>query len=203
MGTYLSIDMDYWFRNDNEDFDSMYKILDFVSTIDNKTIVQEHHEILSHINEHNPDHIIHVDYHQDIAFPYSRYDRMYLNCGTFYYFVEGRQEKTFKWFYPDYYTCILDHGGLCVDHWHKPFSKKNRIFKDQTMKCGVPTMKELSTVSAIGISLSQDYCEYRFGGRQKHAIESARMLYRLFGEERVRDILTAYGNHHKSGFYTY
>lgn len=203
MGTYLSIDMDYWFRNGNEDFDSMYKLLNFTSTIDNKFLVQEHHELLPHINDCDPDHIVHVDYHQDIAFPYRNNERMYLNCGTFFYFVEKRQEKTFKWFYPNYSTCILDHGGLCVDSWHKPFSKKNHIFKDQTMKCGVPTRKDLAHVSAVGISLSQDYSEYRLGGRQKHALKAARMLYNLFGENEVRDILTEYGNHTKAGFYAY
>lgn len=170
---YLSVDLDYFFIESNfynppkdwYDYKKCIKFLDRIKHIQNKIIVDEHHLILDHINNSNCHDILHVDYHQDLAFPYKyiekygKKDNVYLECGTFYYFVKDKKDKKFTWYYPYYEDCIRKSMGLCVDELEKPLSKANFIFKDQKTKCGLPTNKELSNVTHLGIALSLDYLD--------------------------------------------
>ena len=117
--TYLSIDLDYWFYHDREEFASLFSLLENLSSIKDRTIVQEHQELLPHINKVKPDHILHVDYHQDICYPTSPNEKIPIACGSFFYHVQERKNKTFKWFYPNYYSCIKQEVGVSGILVHK------------------------------------------------------------------------------------
>ena len=165
----------------------MYDLLDFVKTIPNRIIVQEHHNILSHIDSIDPSHILHVDFHQDIAFPIDK--PITLFCGNFFYFIKNRIEKTFKWFYPNEHHCIKREMGFCVDaSVLQPLNEEHFIFKDQQHKLGLPTAEELSNVTAVGVALSQDYCTITYENR-KELIKLLRILYDLFGRGNVKPLL--------------
>ena len=161
--TYLSIDLDYWLAPDDhyvdynnptiEQFHTFMRSLDFIK---DRCIVDSHDHILSHINNIAPKKIIHVDYHQDIAYPYDIYKNVTLHEGTFFYFVENRNKIDYIWYYPDKKS--LDFG-LCVLPSAKPFSKKNFIFKNQNRSKGLPTNDVLKDVVALGFSISTDYLD--------------------------------------------
>jgi hypothetical protein len=169
MRHYLSLDIDYFLSNEpvlNFDVPSpLWATLKFISKlkfVENILLVKDHHHILPHINEFKPTLISHVDFHQDIAYPYPyksfiRPCDIELSCGTFLYFVENRRNIDFVWYYPYNYR---RNDGLCVDMSFKPFSKKNFIFKTQRSKIGLPNNKLLSTVNAVGISLSPTFIIY-------------------------------------------
>jgi hypothetical protein len=158
---YLSIDLDYWCSGDYmysgfelPDINSLHQLLADTMHVHNRLLVDPHDHLLTHINQAKPARIIHVDYHQDIAFP-SRYSKtVSLNEGTFFYFVDNRADIDFCWYYPD---MECRRFGWCVLPEEKPLSPKNRIFKTQTMKKGLPDKSLLAQVTHLGFAISEKY----------------------------------------------
>ena len=153
MKTYLSIDLDYWFANGDGDINDLYRMLYTISDRPS-IIVDEHHHIKEHIDSFDVDRIIHIDYHQDIVYPVNG-SHFKIDCGNFFFFLKNRRDIDYEWYYPDI-RCRTE--GLCIDERYKPYSKKNFVFKSQTRKKGLPTLKSLKDVVAIGIACSYFYC---------------------------------------------
>lgn len=160
MGDYLSIDLDFWLTDfswyEKRQTKKMYDFLNSLPNVENRLIVDDHHHLLDHINTSSCDTIYHVDYHQDLAFPTRKGERIQLNCGTFFYFVKKRKEKNFKWFCPHSKCWKNQCYGICVDGAN-PMIKKNWIFKTQSVKTGVPDISNLN-ITDIGVSLSPEWC---------------------------------------------
>ena len=155
--TYLSIDIDYWFASvlgENPPLNGLFKLLRAVRTKP-CVVVEEHHQLLPHLDEVAPTKVLHVDYHTDVAFPVEGRP-IELNCGTFFWFMQNRADTTYRWFYPEL-DCPRELG-LCMDASYKPLARQNWIFKEQTRKLGLPTRKELASVTHVGIAISRDYC---------------------------------------------
>lgn len=158
MKTYLSIDLDYWLSEPYVEYtQSLTRVLKSVRHVQDIIIVEDHHEILDHVNRLVPDKILHIDYHQDIAFPRYAGDTVDLQCGTFLYFVENRERIDFEWWYPRKECAERSGTGWCCDYKH-PRSNKARIFATQRQRLGLPTSAELARVSAVGFSISRDWC---------------------------------------------
>lgn len=158
--TYLSIDLDYWFTNDECcRIKQLKNVLRSIKNIKNIKIVGEHHRMLSHINSVAPDKIIHVDYHQDIGFPTERNQKDFsMFCGNFLYYVKNRQSMDFEWYYPEYSAGNGKGLGYCTSSYDpNPNSKKNHIFKTQIRRLGLPPHSTLSSCSAVGISISRNW----------------------------------------------
>ena len=164
--TYLSLDLDYWLAacwSELPPLAGLFRILRQVKT-DNWLIVDEHHHLLEHIDTANPSTILHVDYHTDVAYPLpapkgapsTEPEELELNCGTFFWFVKGREKMNYTWFYPE--LRCPQGPGLCMDESYQPLARKNWIFQEQRRKLGLPTKKQLSEVTTVGIAVSQDYC---------------------------------------------
>lgn len=179
MRTYISIDLDYWLCSTNEyiysekdypehaKIKSLFKLLKLLRPIKNKIIVEEHHELLPHIDDANPDRIIHIDFHQDIAFPYRGKDEwinksraLTLSCGSFFYWVNKRREIDFEWWYPHLYCADYKEGaGLCMDRYHQPHKRNNFIFKNQIRRKGLPKNIDLNNIFGVGIAISREWCD--------------------------------------------
>lgn len=196
MKSYLSIDLDYWFCKYPTEHCNTIKLLNLLCYFRHKDknclIVDEHHNLLDHINESDTDNIIHIDYHQDLCW-YEENSNPKVECGNFFWFVDGKENKKFKWFYPDTDECIKNAMGLCMDPSYKPLSKKNFIFNNQTRKCGLPTKQELETVTDIGISFSLDYLNIE--GRMVDFINTVTCINGVFGlRSEVKNLFTNYGD---------
>lgn len=163
--TYLSIDLDYWLAaswNDPPLLSSLFRVLRQVRNAD-WVVVDEHHKILDHLHRWNPKEILHVDYHTDVAFPTKEvwmgkevHRNLELNCGTFFWFLRNREHMRYTWFYPEA-DCARE-SGLCMDASFKPLARKQWIFEEQRRKMGLPTLKQLREVQAVGFAISRDYC---------------------------------------------
>lgn len=163
MNTYLSIDLDFWLADpgDSLPIKTLFQLLGALKNIEcPKVIVKDHDELVPFIDESTPSKIVHIDYHQDIAWP-TPHDRgpLELNCGTFFWFIQNKENIEFTWYYPDT-KCVQApwYAGLCMDMYYKPFSKRNFIFKNQTKRVGLPPLKTLKDVNSIGIAISKEYC---------------------------------------------
>lgn len=164
--TYLSIDLDYWFSGyDYEKIPrSISYIFDTIKHLKNKILVDDHDELLDHINCCNPERIIHLDFHQDIAYPVKgsiRTENVELNCGTFLYYVENRKNIDFEWYCPTSKCYMKGHReGLCVEPSISISThKKNWIFRRQKTITGIPKLHDLeSQICGIGVAISPDYC---------------------------------------------
>jgi hypothetical protein len=191
--TYLSIDLDYWFRKDNFDDFSIFKLLDQIKHIPNKVLVDEHDELVPHINSTKTDKIIHIDCHQDICFPTntSYYEHLDCHCGSFFYFIENRENIDFTWHYPDYHHCIQKELGFCMEQHYHPEAKKNWIFKSQKRTIKKISQKEIDQVTAVGIAFSFDYLDIRYG-RHVAFFDVIRTFYDWFGKEKVDSIFHKY-----------
>lgn len=161
MKTYCSIDLDYWLGPDHlytnherPPIDSFVSLMQKLGSVTDRRLVDQHQFLLPHIEHTDSELILHIDYHQDIAFPTAHFKTVAFNEGTFYYFLSNRETKEFVWYYPDK---ISLEQGLCVLKQDQPFSKKNQIFRSQTHKKGLPTDKLLKTVTSWGLAVSRDY----------------------------------------------
>ena len=186
---YLSIDLDYWFSDESPSIRGLKRILDRVKNVRNKIIIDEHHCILDHINESGSNHILHVDYHQDIVYPTLKKENITLECGSFFYFVKDKEKKNFEWFYPSYVSCVKMGLGLCMDPSYKPMTKPCFIFKDQKGKMGLPSDKQLENVSHVGIAFSFDYLKVY---DVKVFIEVVDALIEMFGFNMINNLFNDY-----------
>ena len=189
MSSYLSIDLDYWFYHScPKSTNGLKRILHKVLDVTDKLLVDEHHNLLDHINSSKCDKIIHVDYHQDLVFNIG--DTTKVECGNFFSFVNNKENIDFDWYYPDYDECIRKGLGFCVDPSYKPLAKKNFIYKNQTRKCGLPTNKELENVTSVGIAFSFDYLAVY--NRINEFTEIIDWLCEMFSVKRVETLFQEY-----------
>lgn len=158
--------------------------------------MDEHQELVPHINEQSYSKIIHIDQHQDICYPTKQYlnpdsNELDCECGTFLYFIENRKEMDFVWYYPDYNYCIERGMGFCMATYYHPEAKKNWIFKTQKRTTKNISEKELEDVTAVGIAFSFDYLDIS-SYRYHHFFKVLRIFYDWFGKEKVNSIFHKY-----------
>ena len=150
--TYLSIDLDYWLgfsQGDDPPLQGLFRMLRNVKA-DSWLVVDEHHHLLPHIEQHDPQQILHVDYHTDVAFEVFEVRRgkrvkvqpIDLNCGTFFWFLKNRKNMQYTWFYPEG-ECPRS-SGLCMPDEYKPLARCNWIFQEQRRKLGLPLKRQLA-----------------------------------------------------------
>lgn len=177
---YLSIDLDYWLSMSPNDpaekviLDAMESDLVRIirSSIQQRRnvddpfqvlLAKDHDELLPSINESKCEEIVHIDFHQDIAWPIKG-EKFHIHCGNFFYGVGGREEKSFTWWYPTEdarslgICSSLEGRGIDVPEHLDPFRKENFIFKDQFDRKGLPRASDLFGVTHVGIAFSPDYC---------------------------------------------
>ncbi len=194
MKSYLSIDLDYWFNHSSpKSITGLKRILSQVKTIPDKLLVDEHHHLLDQINHSDCDNIIHVDYHQDLVFetegPFGKVRD--IECGSFLYFVNDKENKDFTWYYPDHDECIKKGLGFCMDLSYKPLAKSNFVYKTQKRKCGLPSDKELESVTSVGIAFSFDYLAIDYG-RINEFVKVVELLTEMFDFETVKGTMLNY-----------
>jgi len=95
MKTYLSIDLDYWNGLRKRSIDAFFKhVFRLGLPI---WVAPFHDQLLPHINQHDCNCLVNVDYHSDI----SDYEpRLRLTEGTWANFVKWKRKGTFIWRYP-------------------------------------------------------------------------------------------------------
>jgi hypothetical protein len=111
MNTYLSIDLDYWNGLRKRSIDTFFAhVFQLQLPI---WIAPFHDQLLPHINQHDCDTLINVDYHSDIAdFPALGRRRLPCNEGTWANFVKWKKKGTFIWRY-SHPICPTDWEGYC------------------------------------------------------------------------------------------
>ena len=148
MKTYLSIDLDYWNGLRRRSIDIFFKhVFQLGLPI---WVAPFHDQLLPHINQHDCDTLINVDYHSDISDYEPR--RLPLTGGTWANFVKWKKHGTFIWRYPQA-ECLSHDGGYC--HLHKnPFKNAACARWGECLNRaglrGIPW----HTVKAVGVSLS-------------------------------------------------
>ena len=111
MSTFVTFDLDYWTMT--EPFNSAHT--DYLMTLIHQAkqfrVVKLHHHVVTrHMIPKNTDHVINIDFHNDIV---DNCPRSELNEGTWGNFLP-KQTKRFTWVYPDWKRCIKRRGGVCI-----------------------------------------------------------------------------------------
>jgi len=176
MKSYLSIDLDYW-ENPLKMERYLRKVL---KIFPQAKIFRHHHLMLKDINKIEPDRIVNVDYHTDLASSRDpRRDRIELNEGTWGNFVKGSREE-FLWVYP-FTACTRgknnrddDFTGWCHGEGNpNPFFTKNPFpicqwRRTRRRKGRLPNPKNFV---AAAISLSPQYTHHKVLKRFKEFYE--------------------------------
>jgi hypothetical protein len=159
MKTYLSIDLDYWFYRDYDNYQLQTKMLEcfdfFAELLKTRQVfsvdlIINHEDILSILKNSNFDLLINIDYHDDIC--YKNYTE--LNCGTWAKFVEGRNNKTYQWNYPVPLRFSYGRCDTQNDLWHYP--KLHTDWKKIRKYKGLPSLRNMK-IDGICIVLSPPY----------------------------------------------
>jgi len=151
--TYLSIDLDYWrYRKDPQPCTTFFQqVWGLQLPI---YVVMYHHHLLPHINAHDCDILINVDYHSDLADlePGRILD---FNEGTWANFVDWRCVGRFIWRYPAS-ECLSGGTGYCHSN-HNPFLERGvaswKCVQKRVGLWGIPWKH----ITAVGVSVSPDW----------------------------------------------
>lgn len=157
--TYLSIDMDFWwktrvFTKVSKFFDKLhsYRII--------PTVVQYHHELTDIVSSTKGiTRLINMDYHSDIA-DVSICNQDDFNEGTWINYVRLTENAEYVWYYPSA-QCVRYDTGYCHGDIHaNPFNKNeqykynwNRVLK----KHGEIPEWEFNRIAAVGICMSPNW----------------------------------------------
>jgi len=163
MGTYLSIDLDYW-QNDADELAAIRFLHKILGLRVPKVIFHEHDSLLEFVNESGCSKLINVDYHSDFA-NFGNIHEMETegcNCGTWVDFAEPL--KTFEWRYPSYYRCFKRGEGRCDRYQAQQPSVQTRCWSrgkglrglEVAHKEGVKGIRT-DAVKAVGIAISSDF----------------------------------------------
>jgi len=159
MGTYLSIDLDYWrFHYASVGctrfFQRVWRLgLPIYVTI-------HHHYLIPHIDESGCERIVNVDWHSDLAeSPNPISDR--LNEGVWGNYVSWRKEGWFDWRYPsEQCTESGPRRGYCHDEINPFFDPSVAEWHKATKRLGLSGLP-WGEINAVGVCLSPAW----IGGR--------------------------------------
>lgn len=105
---YLSIDLDYWGAHQAR---GAPRFLDRVLALGAPTcIVRSHEQILPHTKRFRFDHLINIDFHNDIM---SRWGQKMPNDGNWSCFIDKDCREVFEWRYPTRRQCLELGNGRC------------------------------------------------------------------------------------------
>lgn len=160
--TYLSVDLDYWWRPGMRN--SLLFIKDLLSLGRQVTVFTEHHLVLREINRQYKK-VYNIDYHSDIIEPCPGWPE----CGSWVNHVPFRKDAEFEWRFPSWKECVYRGNGLC----HKPRRDNSRSnpfvynnmhsWKSVSRKQGIENI-DLDDVDKISLVLSPEWSigEYIF-----------------------------------------
>ena len=122
--TYLSVDLDYWYRP------GMRNSIDFIKELMGLnrpvTVFTEHHLVLKEIKKPYK-RVYNIDYHSDITEPAPGWPE----CGNWVNHVPGRGQGKFMWCLPNWKECVTNGNGFC--HRIRQESSIYNPFIDDTM----------------------------------------------------------------------
>lgn len=150
MKVYLSIDLDYWQRQHDAQFCTVFfqKVWKLGLPI---CVALYHHHLLPHINGCDCDTLINVDYHSDLA-DLDSCRALDFQEGTWGNFVDWRYGGTFIWRYP-LPGCVSTRDGYCHTY-RNPFEAPEVAHWNRVQKrCGLLGIP-WNRVKAVGVSLS-------------------------------------------------
>ena len=158
MTSYLSIDLDYWYRNRTENGSIKFfrKVFDLGLPI---KLATSHEELLPHINKHKADILYNVDTHADL---FGKQDKAAMDNfklrnnpidGSWGAFVNWRETGCFWWMYSrtiDAGICWPDPGE------YDPFIDGYSGWKETKRTKGYQDIK-WDSITAVGVAISPDY----------------------------------------------
>lgn len=118
----VTVDLDYWWcgkrvRNWKRSLrDTLFSLFD---KNDYKPIqlYQDHHHVLPDLNKTTHDHLINIDYHDDIMANTRKLPRKEdLNCGTWVSYVKWRRKANYTWLKPSDHNFSREEGRCCDDN---------------------------------------------------------------------------------------
>jgi hypothetical protein len=180
MNTYLSIDLDFWNFLDLKNCKNFMK--EVKATNLPITLVDDHADLLKHINKRECSKVINIDYHTDICnnFDTPPHSKRYykekdglllpsLNCGTWANWVNNRESYT--WLYPPNvaFDSAYCHFPVC-DKFNPFVNPSIAAWKDCTKRVArdIPSWV-FNNVVEIGIACSYLWLKKSF--EQKAIIE--------------------------------
>jgi len=168
MGTYLSIDLDYWAMMPRGYNGKAY--LNFIESIMEKDIpvkmVVSHEEILEHLEQKKPNHIINIDYHSDICADSEHSDHeIPFDEGTWAAFYSHRNQSIFEWRYPDREACLIKGYGRCDGEEYGGYKGKLPVetfgYNKVIYKKGLQGI-DFSNIIEVCFVLSPNWCDVNF-----------------------------------------
>lgn len=159
MNSYLSIDMDYWFHQWDED--TQYKVRNTYGIFMRKVLslnkpiffCEYHDEILEDLNKHRVDRLYNVDYHSDIVIAPEEDE---LEEGSWVSFYKYKDDCVFEWRLPDRFACIKQGFGLCHSRLYDTFPRTKFGYKKSSAITGLKNINWKSIV-AVGICESPNW----------------------------------------------
>jgi len=153
MKAYLSIDLDYWRRQETP-----LSCAGFFRRVWSLGlpiyVAMYHHHLLPHINGNDCDVLINVDYHSDLA-DLEKGRVVEFNEGTWGNFIDWRYKGTFIWRYP-LPECLHTGVGYCHEE-QNPFVDPRVARWERTKErlglYGIPWQN----IAAVGVCLSPDW----------------------------------------------
>lgn len=170
MGTYLSIDLDYWANKFEKQFTLSRKqpehFLAKVKSLNVPIFITDFHDgLVPDVNKYKVDRLINVDYHSDIVYEdeIGSLDAEPLNEGTWVNFYDYRKDCVFEWRYPSVHECFNKGHGRCEWDWNNleypdDFDKTRMGYKKVFRKQGLNGII-MSDIVAVGISRSPNWCD--------------------------------------------
>jgi len=151
VGSYLSIDLDYWLDHETRNSATNFfkKVLGLNVPV---TFVIEHEELLNDINKMKKlTRMYNVDYHSDIVAKYDREDKP--QDYEWANHVKRRTKAEFVWMMPNV-KCFDQHLGCCHGEGDNPFLKNiDSGWRICRKKSGLRHIK-LESVERVGVCLS-------------------------------------------------
>jgi hypothetical protein len=157
--TYLSIDMDFWYKY--RGFTQAVKFFNSLDQLKIKPIVVKyHHELTKHVNETpNISRLVNMDFHSDIA-DIEICDNENFNEGTWINYVRMQENSEYVWRYP-MNTCLGYFTGYCHGaERNNPFNKseQGKFHWDRVLKVRGPIEPwEFNRIAAVGICMSPNW----------------------------------------------
>ena len=158
MKSYLSIDMDYWFNNFDDNTSEKVKntYIPFINKVESCNVpiffCNQHDEILQDLNKYKVDRLYNVDYHSDIIIE----PEETLDEGTWASFYRFRSNCIFEWRMPDRYMCVKSGMGLCHARSIDTFPRTKFGYKKSKTISGLNGI-EWNSIIAIGICESPEW----------------------------------------------
>ena len=159
---YLSVDLDYWCASETV-WTGATDMLKTIAKWGGPTVmVDDHGDMLEHINKHPCQLLVNVDAHSDIW----NYDAIVrcgreCDCSNWVNYVRWQQGQEFLWLHPHAPKSVWEDGA-CHGDAPNPFYKKNlpsSAWKKASKKRGEFPAAWWKNVQAVGIAISEAWLD--------------------------------------------